>query len=104
MRIKMLIVFFLLLYSSLTFSQNLRAKIKIDIERKIGRIDKLLYGNFTEHLGRCIYGGIYDPKSASANADGFRSDVIEATKNLGVSIVRWPGGNFSSGYHWMDGI
>ncbi|HTQ29406.1 MAG TPA: alpha-L-arabinofuranosidase C-terminal domain-containing protein [Puia sp.] len=85
-------------------TQPLKATIKIDIDRGIGTIDPLLYGNFTEHLGRCIYGGIYDPASPQANADGFRKDVIAATKNLGVSIIRWPGGNFSSGYHWMDGI
>ena len=85
-------------------AQNLKAKIKIDLERKIGAIDKLVYGNFTEHLGRCIYGGIYEPASMEANADGFRKDVIVATKNLGVSVVRWPGGNFVSGYHWQDGI
>ena len=98
---------FLILLFSLAIashSQDLKAKIKIDIERKIGEIDSLLYGNFTEHLGRCIYGGIYDPKSSQANADGFRKDVLDATKNLGVSVVRWPGGNFVSGYHWMDGI
>ncbi|MEX6687870.1 alpha-L-arabinofuranosidase C-terminal domain-containing protein [Danxiaibacter flavus] len=85
-------------------SQTLKARIKIDTERKNGSIDSLLYGNFTEHLGRCIYGGIYDPKSSMANMDGFRKDVIDATKKMGVSIVRWPGGNFVSGYHWMDGI
>src|SRR6516162_4500131 len=85
-------------------AQNLQAKIKIDIERKIGDIDSLLFGNFTEHLGRCIYGGIYDPSSNQANADGFRKDVIDATRDLGVSVIRWPGGNFSSGYHWMDGV
>jgi alpha-L-arabinofuranosidase len=84
--------------------QSLRATLKIDLDRKIGEIDPLLYGNFTEHLGRCIYGGIYDPSSPQANPDGFRRDVIDATKNLGVSILRWPGGNFASGYHWMDGI
>ena len=87
-----------------SYSQGLKARIKIDVERKIGSIDSMLYGNFTEHLGRCIYGGIYDPNSSQANADGFRKDVIEATKNLGVSVTRWPGGNFVSGYHWMDGI
>ncbi len=87
-----------------TNAQSLKAKIKIDAERKIGEIDKNLYGNFTEHLGRCIYGGIYDPKSPQANSDGFRKDVIDATTKMGVSIVRWPGGNFASGYHWMDGI
>jgi alpha-N-arabinofuranosidase len=85
-------------------AQPLKARIKIDAERVIGNIDSLLYGNFTEHLGRCIYGGIYDPKSSQANKDGFRKDVIDATKNMSVSIVRWPGGNFVSGYHWMDGI
>ncbi len=104
MRKKSLITLLLFSFSLSTFSQDLKARIKIDIERKIGEINNLLYGNFTEHLGRCIYGGIYDPSSSQANADGFRKDVIDATKNLGVSIVRWPGGNFSSGYHWMDGI
>jgi alpha-N-arabinofuranosidase len=85
-------------------SKPLRAKIAIDFDRKIGEIDKKIYGNFTEHLGRCIYGGIYDPASAEADADGFRKDVIDASKKLNVSILRWPGGNFSSGYHWEDGI
>ncbi|MBL7865284.1 MAG: alpha-N-arabinofuranosidase [Cyclobacteriaceae bacterium] len=84
--------------------QPLKAVIKIDVSRKKGEIDKLIYGNFTEHLGRCIYGGIYEPGSPQANADGFRKDVIQATKDLGVSIIRWPGGNFVSGYHWEDGI
>ena len=82
----------------------LHAKIAVDFDRKIGEIDKKIYGNFTEHLGRCIYGGIYDPTSAEADADGFRKDVVDATKKLNVSILRWPGGNFSSGYHWEDGI
>jgi len=85
-------------------AQPLKAKIKIDIERTTGEIDSLLYGNFTEHLGRCIYGGIYDPSSSQADPSGFRKDVIEASKQLGVSILRWPGGNFVSGYHWEDGI
>lgn len=93
-----------LLAASFSSGQNLKARIKIDIERRKGDIDKLIYGNFTEHLGRCIYGGIYEPGSPQANADGFRKDVIDATKNLGVSIVRWPGGNFVSGYHWQDGV
>lgn len=84
--------------------QNLKATIKIDKDRRTGTIDKLIYGNFTEHLGRCIYGGIHDPKSPEADADGFRKDVIQATRDLGVTIVRWPGGNFVSGYHWEDGI
>jgi alpha-L-arabinofuranosidase len=80
------------------------ARIKIDVDRKIGEIDKKLYGNFTEHLGRCIYGGIYDPSVQSADKDGFRTDVLNAAKALNVTQLRWPGGNFVSGYHWMDGI
>src|ERR1043165_6584031 len=99
--------FLLLLLASgqcVLHAQSLKAKIKIDIERTTGEIDSLLYGNFTEHLGRCIYGGIYDPSSTQADQNGFRKDVLEASRQLGVSILRWPGGNFVSGYHWEDGI
>jgi alpha-N-arabinofuranosidase len=85
-------------------AQPLKAKIKIDAERKIGEIDRNLYGNFTEHLGRCIYGGLYEPNSPQADENGFRKDVIAASKALGVTNVRYPGGNFVSGYHWEDGI
>ena len=91
-----------LLASSNLCSQT--ARIKIDAERVIGDIDPLLYGNFTEHLGRCIYGGIYDPKSSQSDDNGLRKDVAEATRKLGVSVVRYPGGNFTSGYHWLDGV
>ncbi len=101
---KIATIIILLFSFTLIHAQNLKARIKIDIERKIGAIDTLIYGNFTEHLGRCIYGGIYDPKSSQANEDGFRKDVIDAANNLGVSIIRYPGGNFASGYHWEDGI
>ncbi len=80
------------------------ATIKIDTDRIVGQIHPYLYGNFSEHLGQGIYGGIYDPQSSQADEDGFRKDVIEQTKNLKVSILRWPGGNFVSGYHWEDGI
>lgn len=80
------------------------ASIKIDRDRTIGEIDPKIYGNFIEHLGRCIYGGIYDPASPLADDDGFRKDIIKATRNLNVTILRWPGGNFVSGYHWEDGI
>jgi alpha-L-arabinofuranosidase len=82
----------------------LRARIKIDTERVIGDIDPKIYGNFTEHLGRCIDGGVFDEKSPLSDSNGYRSDVLEAAKKLGVSILRWPGGNFSSNYHWKDGI
>ncbi len=80
------------------------AKIKIDPDRTIGEISPLLYGNFVEHLGRCVYGGIYDPESPLSDADGFRIDVLEAAKDLNVTITRYPGGNFVSNYHWEDGV
>jgi alpha-N-arabinofuranosidase len=80
------------------------ARIKIDIDRTIGEVDPLLFGNFAEHLGRMIYGGIYEEGSRLSDANGFRTDVLEAVRNLNVSILRWPGGNFCSGYNWKDGI
>lgn len=80
------------------------ASVKIDMERQIGRIDRNIYGNFIEHLGRCIYGGIYDEGSPLSDSDGFRKDVLEAARGLHIPILRWPGGNFSSGYNWKDGI
>ncbi len=101
---KLLVCLFFSVYCYSLLAQPLKARIKIDIERTTGDIDSLLYGNFTEHLGRCIYGGIYDPSSSKADQFGFRKDVMQATKELNVSILRWPGGNFVSGYNWMDGI
>jgi len=80
------------------------AVISIDVRRRIDEISPLIYGSFIEHLGRCIYGGVYDPGSPLADERGFRRDVIEAAKRLNVTVLRWPGGNFASGYHWMDGI
>src|SRR5271167_1445587 len=80
------------------------ARIKIDFDRQIGKIDHNIYGNFIEHLGRCIYGGIFEEGSPLSDSDGFRKDVMEAVKGLGVSILRWPGGNFVSGYSWKDGV
>ena len=85
-------------------AQNEHARIKIDVDRVIGEVDPLLFGNFAEHLGRMIYGGIYEEGSPLSDKDNFRKDVLEAVKGLDVSILRWPGGNFSSGYNWMDGI
>jgi alpha-L-arabinofuranosidase len=64
------------------------ARIKFDTERIIGEVDKNIYGNFVEHLGRCIYGGIYEPGSQLSGPDGFRKDVLEAVKELNVSLIR----------------
>jgi len=85
-------------------TRDLKARIRIDAERVIGTIDPKIYGNFTEHLGRCIQGGIFEEGSPLADASGYRRDVIEAVRNLHVGLLRWPGGNFSSNYHWLDGI
>ncbi|WP_240541279.1 alpha-N-arabinofuranosidase [Bifidobacterium santillanense] len=63
-----------------------------------------LFGSFVEHLGRCVYGGIYEPDHPSADGDGFRTDVLDLVKELGVTCVRYPGGNFVSNYNWEDGI
>jgi alpha-L-arabinofuranosidase len=104
MKIKSTISAFLLvaLVSGGAIAQN--AKIKIDLDRKIGEVNKNLYGNFVEHLGRCVYGGIYEENSPLSDNRGFRKDVLEAVKDLNVSITRYPGGNFVSNYHWKDGI
>lgn len=80
------------------------AKIKIDTDRVIGEVHPHVFGNFAEHLGRCIYGGIYEEGSKLSDENGFRKDVMQATKDLGVTLLRWPGGNFTSGYNWRDGI
>jgi alpha-N-arabinofuranosidase len=80
------------------------ARIKIDTDRTIGEVNKMIYGNFVEHLGRCVYGGIYEPGSPLADEHGFRTDVMEAVKDLNPALVRYPGGNFVSNYHWLDGV
>jgi len=80
------------------------ARIKIDLDRTIGEVSPLIYGNFAEHLGRCIYGGIYDPGNKLSDKDGYRTDVMSAVKELHPTIVRYPGGNFVSNYNWLDGV
>lgn len=82
----------------------MKAKISIDKNRIISRIDNRIYGSFIEHLGRAVYGGVYEPGHETADDMGFRGDVLELIKKLNVPIVRYPGGNFVSGYNWEDGI
>jgi len=98
----LLVLFLIYPVSGYVAGQN--ARIKFDTERIIGEVDKNIYGNFVEHLGRCVYGGIYEPGSPLSDADGFRKDVLEAVKGLNVSLIRYPGGNFVSNYHWLDGV
>ena len=76
----------------------------IDRDFVVGTIDPRLYGSFAEHLGRCIYGGLYEPGHPTADANGFRGDVLELVRELGVTLVRYPGGNFVSNYRWEDGV
>ena len=80
------------------------AKIAIDRTAVVAPINRRIFGSFVEHLGRCVYDGIYEPGHATANADGFRLDVVDLVKELGTTTVRYPGGNFVSGYKWEDGV
>lgn len=83
---------------------SIPARMTVDKDFVIGRIDDRLYGSFIEHLGRAVYGGIYEPGHPEADERGFRKDVLRLVQQLRVPIVRYPGGNFVSGYDWKDGI
>ncbi|MEO5921166.1 MAG: alpha-N-arabinofuranosidase [Pseudolysinimonas sp.] len=80
------------------------AHLTIDPRRTVGTVNRRLFGSFVEHLGRCVYDGIYEPGHPAADADGFRTDVLDLVRELGVSTIRYPGGNFVSGYRWEDGV
>lgn len=82
----------------------LQASMVLDKDYQIGKIDPRLYGSFIEHLGRAVYGGIYEPGHPCADVNGFRQDVIRLVKRLGIPLVRYPGGNFVSGFNWEDSI
>jgi alpha-L-arabinofuranosidase len=79
-------------------------RVLIDTRRTIAPLDRNLFGSFLEHLGRAIYEGVYDPGSKLSDANGFRTDVLNEIRQLGVPIVRYPGGNFVSGYNWLDAV
>ena len=81
-----------------------QATIHIDKHFQVSIIDNRIYGSFIEHLGRAVYGGIYQPGSPLSDEQGFRKDTLELVKELGVPVVRYPGGNFVSGYRWEDGV
>ena len=82
----------------------LKARLTLDKDFVIDRIDPRLYGGFVEHLGRCVYEGIYEPGHPSADAQGFRQDVLALVRELDMPVMRYPGGNFVSGYRWEDGV
>ncbi len=81
-----------------------RTSLYIDKHIIVSSVDDRIYGSFIEHLGRAVYGGIYQPGQKTADGQGFRQDVAELVRGLGVPVVRYPGGNFVSGYHWEDGV
>lgn len=81
-----------------------KAKVYYDKNYEIDKVDKRLFGSFVEHLVRCLYGGIYQPEHSAVDKNGFREDVKEMIRELGVTGIRYPGGNFVSGYDWKDGI
>src|SRR3979411_414652 len=78
--------------------------VSLRADAVIGETDPRLFGAFVEHLGRCVYGGIYEPEHPTADARGFRQDVLALVRELGPTIMRYPGGNFVSGYNWEDGV
>ena len=78
--------------------------ITVDPNRIVAAIDRDIFGGFAEHLGRCIYNGIYQPDSPLSDANGLRRDVLGALRRLNMPVIRYPGGNFVSGYRWRDGV
>src|SRR5947208_3611494 len=78
--------------------------VVLDPDHHRGEVDRRLFGSFVEHMGRCVYTGIYEPDHPLADDEGFRTDVAALVRELGVTLVRYPGGNFVSGYDWTDGI
>lgn len=80
-------------------------KINIDVSKPENRISKYIYGHFAEHLGRCIYDGIWTGKeSKTPNTRGIRKDIVKALKEIKVPVLRWSEGDFTDEYHWKDGI
>ncbi|RKR75093.1 alpha-N-arabinofuranosidase [Frondihabitans australicus] len=80
------------------------ARITLDRDFTIGPVPRRLFGSFVEHMGRCVYTGIYEPGHPEADEKGYRQDVLKLVKELGATVVRYPGGNFVSGYNWEDGV
>lgn len=79
-------------------------RVYLDPVRLISKRDKRLFGAFLEHMGRAVYTGVYEPDSPHADEEGFRKDVVDVVKDMRVPVVRYPGGNFVSGYNWQDGV
>ncbi len=82
----------------------MKASIRLDLDHNVGEIDRRIFGGFLEHLGRAVYGGVYERESPLGDDDGFRTDVSDALRKLSMPNVRYPGGNFVSNYDWRDGV
>ncbi|WP_418969052.1 alpha-N-arabinofuranosidase [Alloscardovia omnicolens] len=82
----------------------LSARIVVDDEFELSEVPERIFGSFVEHLGRCVYEGIYEPDHPTADENGFRQDVIDLVRELGATTIRYPGGNFVSGYRWEDSV
>ncbi|MBB4141144.1 alpha-L-arabinofuranosidase [Microbacterium invictum] len=80
------------------------ARITVDSDAVVAPLNRRIFGSFVEHLGRCVYDGIYEPGHPTANEDGFRLDVVDLVRELGSTTVRYPGGNFVSGFRWEDSV
>ena len=79
-------------------------RIVLHRDYQIAPVDPRIFGGFLEHIGRAIYQGVYEPQSIHADEHGFRKDVLECLRRLALTTVRYPGGNFASGYHWLNGV
>jgi alpha-N-arabinofuranosidase len=103
MKINVFLVMCMIVVSS--HAQMKTCTITVDASNLHTRINKNIYGQFSEHLGNCIYGGIWvGENSKIPNTNGIRNDVVEALKRIRVPVLRWPGGCFADEYHWKDGI
>src|SRR6476661_3942423 len=80
------------------------ASVRFNTDDVVAEIPRTIFGGFAEHMGRCIYQGIYDPDSKLSDEHGFRRDVIDALREMRLSVLRYPGGNFVSNYRWRDGV
>ena len=87
-----------------TPAESLKASISVDAGTVRSKIDPHIYGTLVEHIGRVVYGGVYEEGSPLSDEQGFRKDVLAAARDWGVTILRWPGGDFASQYHWEDAI
>jgi len=83
---------------------TLRAALSVHPDHRVGPVRRRTFGSFVEHMARCVYTGLFEPDHPAADADGFRTDVLELTRELGVTMVRYPGGNFVSDHRWEDGV